>query len=239
MTITPIEPEKRSQNKTNRMKLHKQLLLALAVLSIGPLAAHADDISVDFSFDDSNGLVTGDFSLTATAVAGDPGAYLATAGTLDITAPAADGIAGQYQLIQNPNPPNPTYSDTGLFIYDDLVMPGSNPVVTNPGLLAFGGPGLGNVPEGNGAEINFFSSGANVYNLYTGANGSYPYSYVFTAPGQGSVSATVVLASARASTAQAIGRQLVAAPEPSTWLILGSFLLIALGKSNSAKLIRE
>jgi hypothetical protein len=215
------------------MKLRKNIIFALAALSAAPLAARATDLSLDFSFDDSNGLVTGDFSLTATAVAGDPGTYLATAGTLDITAPAADGIAGDYQLIQNPVAPNATGSPTGLFIYDDLVMPGSNPVVTNPGLLAFGGPGLGNVPEGKGTELNFFSSGANTYNLYTGANGNYPYSAVFTTP-QGSVSVKVFSASP-----QLAGRNLVAAPEPSVWLVMGSFLLIALCKSGSAKAVRE
>jgi hypothetical protein len=203
------------------MKLSKNIILALAALSAAPLAARATDLSVDFSFDDSNGLVTGDFSLTATAVAGDAGTYLATAGTLDITAPAADGIAGEYKLYQNPVAPNPTGSPTGLFIYDDLVMPGSNPVVTNPGLLAFGGPGQGNVPEGKGQEINFFSGGANTYYLYAGSNGNYPYSASFTAS-QGSATVKVV-----------------AAPEPSAWLVMGSFLLIGLCKPTSAKVARE
>jgi hypothetical protein len=211
------------------MKLHKYLAFALAGLSIGPLAARAaDDISVDFSYDDSNGLVTGDFTLTATAVAGDPGTYLATAGSLDITAPTADGISGKYQLYQNPGGTNATGSPTGLFIYDDLVMPTSNPIVTNPGLLAFGGPGLGNVPEGKGDEINFFSSGANTYDLYTGVNGNYPYSY------QGPMTTKVTV-----SSFQVAGKDLVAAPEPSTWLIMGSFLLIALWKTAPAKPVRE
>lgn len=224
------------------MKLHQSIAIALASLCIGPLAARAADLSLDFSFNDSNGLVTGDFNLTATAVAGDPGAYVATGGTLDVTAPSSDGIAGDYQLVQNPNGASATLSQTGLFIYDDLVMPGGSPVVTNPGLLAFGGPGLGNVPEGNGVEINFFSSDANTYDLYTGGNGNYDYSYVFTAT-PGSVTAMVTQGSATAkvliSSIQAGGRNLVAAPEPSTWLIMGSFLLIALCKAGSVKAARE
>ena len=213
------------------MKLHKTIALAIATLAISPLAARATTLSLLFSFQDPNGLVSGDFTLTATAVAGDPGAYLATAGTLDITAPSADGIAGDYVLYQNPVAPNPTISPTGLFIYDDLVMPGGSPVVTNPGLLAFGGPGLGNVPEGKGSEINFFSNDANTYELYTGVNGNYPYSYVFTAS-QGSVTAQVVAPLASP------GRELVPAPEPSTWLIMGSFLLIGICKMGPGEAAR-
>jgi hypothetical protein len=220
------------------MKSLQNIALIFGTLCMGTLAARATDLSVQFSYDDSNGLVTGDFTLTATAVAGDPGAYLATAGTLDLTAPAADGIAGTYSLVTNPGAPNSQYSPTGLFIYDDLVLPGSNPVVTNPGLLAFGGPGLGNVPEGNGSEINFFSNGANTYDLYTGVNGNYPYSYEFTTP-SGSVTATVYQAvSGQSSQAKpalkggigagSYSSNLVAAPEPASWLMMGSFLGLAL-----------
>jgi hypothetical protein len=217
------------------MKLHTYIAFTLAALSIGPLAARAaTDISVQFSFDDPNGLVSGDFTLAATAVAGDPGVYLATAGNLDITAPAADGIAGDYSLVTNSGPPNAQYSPTGMFIYDDLVMPGSDPVVTNPGLLAFGGPGLGTMPEGKGSEINFFSNGANSYSLYTSANGGYPYSYVFTAPQGGSVSARLVVSNVPGGL-----KSLVAAPEPATWLIMGGFLLIALCKARSREAVRE
>jgi len=222
------------------MKLHKTIALALASLAIGPVAAHATDISLLFSYEDSNGAVSGDFTLTATAVAGDPGAYLATAGTLELSAPTADGIAGSYSLVANPGAPNAQYSATGLFIYDDLVMPGSNPVVTNPGLLAFGGAGLGSAPEGTGSEINFFSSGANTYNLYTGVNGNYPYSYVFSTP-QGSVTATVATSASVASAARLsqVSGDLVAAPEPSTWLIMASFLLIVICKAGPREAIRE
>ncbi len=164
------------------MKTYKSIALALAALSIWTLAARAATIDLSFNFEDPNGIVTGEASLTATPVFDDPGAYLATAGTLDITAPAADGIAGDYTLFQNPFAGNAEYSPTGLFIYDDLVMPGGSPVVTNPGFLGVGGPGTGSVPEGKGSEINFFSNGANTYDLYTGVNGGYPYAYEFTVP---------------------------------------------------------
>jgi hypothetical protein len=213
------------------MKMFKYLTLAIATLSAGSMAARATDLSVQFSFNDPNGFVSGDFTLAATAVPGDPGAFMATAGTLELNAPMADGIAGTYSLVTNPGGTNSQYSATGMFIYDDLVMPGSDPIVTNPGLLAFGGPGLGNVPEGKGSEINFFSNGAGSYSLYTASNGNYNYSYVFTMP-QGTV------------TAQVLGvpggvRSLVAAPEPATWAIMASFLLIALCKFRPIPLGRE
>jgi hypothetical protein len=153
---------------------------------------------------------------------------------LDITAPTADNIAGSYSLFANAGSPNAQTSPTGLFIYDDLVFPGGNPIVTNPGLLAFGGPGLGNAPEGKGSEINFFSEGSNTYDLYTGVNGSYPYSYVFTTPQGGSATARVQVTQALAG-----ARELVAAPEPSTWLIMASFLLMGLFKAGARQPVRE
>jgi len=209
----------------------KSLLLALL---LAPLAGHATDISLLFSYQDPNGTVSGDFNLTATAIANDPGAFLATGGSLNLIAPAADGIAGTYQIIPNYSAPNAQYSPTGLFIYDDLVMPGSNPVVTNPGILAFGGSSNGLVPEGSGAELNLFSSGANTYDLYTAANGNYTYSYVFTTP-QGSISARIGGNTPSVSG----GRNLVAAPEPSTWAIMAGFLLIILCMGRSRAPIRE
>jgi hypothetical protein len=235
---TPLAGSKpaaaRGIKKQSTVKLCKLIALALAGLSVGPLAARATTIDLHFDYEDPNGLVTGNASLTATPVFGDPGAYEATAGTLNITAPSADQIAGSYSLFSNPGSPNAQYSPTGLFIYDDLIFPGSNPIVTNPGMLAFGGASLGNAPEGKGAEINFFSEGSNTYDLYTGVNGSYPYSYVFTTPQGGSATARVVVTPALAG-----ARELVAAPEPATWLIMASFLLIGLLKAGSRQPVRE
>jgi hypothetical protein len=210
----------------------KCIALALACLSAGPFATRATTLSVDFSYEDPNGTVSGAFTLQGTAVAGQANTFLATAGTLDLTAPAADGIAGDYSLVPNPGPPNAQYSPTGLFIYDDLVMAASDPVVTNPGLLAFGGPSSGSVPEGQGAELNFFSNGAGTYDLYTGANGNYPYSYQFTTSGPTSVYPATVTATVVTATPN-VGRDLVAAPEPAMWLVMGTFFLIVLCKGRS------
>lgn len=166
------------------MKINKYLPLALVALFTVPLAIHATTIDVDFSYTDGSGLVTGDATLTASLIA--PGEYEATAGSITISAasPADSYIEGTYGLITNPNSPNASYSPSGLFIYDDLVFPGAAPIVTYPGLLGFGP-----LPDG-GAEINFFSEGPNTYDLYTGADGGYPYAYQFTVP-DGTATATV------------------------------------------------
>ena len=161
-------------------------LTALAALLAAPLAARADTITLTFGYADNNGTVSGDATLTASYLesTNDTDVYLASAGSLVISAPVADGIAGTYGLISNPGG-NPSYSPNGGFIYDDLVYLGSNPpdtwdIVTNPGVLAFA------LPNTN-LEVNFFSNGPQIYDLYTGYGaGNYPYSYQFTtatAPG--------------------------------------------------------
>jgi hypothetical protein len=206
------------------MKLHKYIPIAIAAMLVGTLGAHADLLSLDFSYQDNNGLVTGDALLQCNPVQGQLGDFIATAGTLDITAPTADGISGDYTIVANPNGTNATYSETGMFIYDDQVMPGGEPIVTNPGLLAFGGSTLGSVPEGKGSELNLFSQAANTYDLYTASNGNYTYSYVFTLGQNGSSISAKKVSSGGTS-------GLIAAPEPATWLIMAGFLLIACGRA--------
>jgi hypothetical protein len=216
------------------ISITKQLLpiTAIAAMFIGTQSAHADLISLNFSYDDNNGLVTGQALLQCNPVPGELGDFVAMAGTIDIAAPTEDGITGDYTLVANPNGTNATYSQTGLFIYDDQITPGGQPIVTNPGLLAYGGLGSTSVPEGKGVELNLFSQAANTYDLYTGANGGYPYSYVFTIGQNGaSISAKQVSSGGTSG--------LVAAPEPATWAIMGSFLLIALCKLPSLKAARE
>ncbi len=201
------------------MKL-RYIALALVGLTLRAFGAPATTISLQFQYTDANGLVHGIATLSAAPFASDPGVYLATAGTLVVTAPALDDIAGRYTLFPNANGLSASYSPTGLFIYDNLVMPGAHPVVTNPGFLGYGGNATGSLPEGRGREINFFSNGANTYDLYTGVNGSYPYMHEFTTtPGSGGSLTTHVSGN---------GVALLAAPEPSTWLIMASFFVIVL-----------
>ena len=229
-----------SQHLLKPMKLTKTLTIALAALLTAVFASNAATINLQFSYEDSNGLVSGDATLEATPLFDVPGGYIATAGTLMLTAPAKDQISGDYQLFPNPQAPSAQYSPTGQFIYDDQVFPGGSPMVTNPGLLAFGGKAAGNVPEGKGSELNLFSSGPNTYNLYTATNGNYPYSFQFTVtPASSKMNWSNTVAGAGAVGMGTIHASVVAAPEPSTWVIMGSFLVIALFKTGSLRGARE
>jgi len=136
--------------------IDKYIVLALAGLLVGPVATRADTINLDFSYTDDYGLVSGDATLDATLIS--PGVYFANSGSLDLTAPAADGVAGIYQLISTPAASNPLYSPTGLFVYDEFVLPGSDPAGANFGVLAFGAPG---------DAVNFFSYGPGDYAVYS------------------------------------------------------------------------
>jgi hypothetical protein len=224
------------------IKLRNVLAIAVATLSIGTAATRAATINLDFSYVDSNGIVNGQGTFTAKPLFGVQGGYLATAGSLVLKAPAADGISGTYSLFTNPSAPNSSYSPTGQFIYDDLIFPGGNPVVTNPGILGFGGNAPGGVPEGKGREINLFSNGNNTYDLYTAVGGQFPYSYEFTIPEKPAAGSKFVwstmVAGATAGTGN-IHASVVAAPEPATWVIMGSFLLIGLRMARSRNGDRE
>ncbi len=214
--------------KRKRLQYYRLILLAFASLAMAPSAAHAAILSLRFGYEDSNGAVTGNATLNVTPLFNNPGAFLATSGNLNIDAPAADNISGDYKLFASPTAPNASLSPTGLFIYDNLVFPGGRPVVTNPGLLGFGGNAPGSTPEGRGREINFFSNGENTYELYTGVNGSYPYSHEFTTA-TGSVTTTFA----------ARNGNVLAAPEPGTWIVMASFLMIRLFNAGSLKAVRE
>ena len=93
----------------------------------------------------------------------------------------------------NPSPPGQQYSPSGLFIYDDQLLPGQNPLILNGGLLFTSGS----------TEVNIFSE-PGTYRYYEGVAGGYPYdSY-------GSFTLTAV-------------------PEPATFVMGGTALLVGLG----------
>jgi hypothetical protein len=83
-------------------------------------------------------------SLTGTAN-GD-GTYTATSGTITEFGPVA---AGSGVLIANPNAPANANSPSGFFFYNDLLLPGQNPLLDGAGLLF----------AISGAEINIYSNG--------------------------------------------------------------------------------
>jgi hypothetical protein len=150
---------------------------SLKSLMVGALAAGAffvgcsvaNAVTFDFSFVSNNGadIMSGILSATSN---GD-GTYTATSSTDTILLfpddpnlpPGPIALA----LLANPSPPGEVASPSGFFIYDDQLLPGQNPLITNPGLLfLFSGP--------PGTEFNIFSNGPgpNTYQLYAndGAN---------------------------------------------------------------------
>lgn len=113
---------------------------------------------------------------TATLEAEDIGGghFLATSGTLTVT---AGGAVGTYSLI--PGGPGAFFSPSGAFIVDDvLYYPGANPFLDVDGLL-FG--------SGN-KEINIWGNGANNYSFYEFIPGQ-GYTVAFAGPASASLSA--------------------------------------------------
>lgn len=143
------------------MKL-KTLLALGAALAVTALASSASAVTFLFSFTGDGGLNGASGTLDATAN-GD-GTFTATSGTITEFGPVGTGTG---VLIANPSAPAAQTSPSGFFIYDDQLLPGQNPLITNSGLLFSVG----------GQEINIFSNGADTgtgsnYQIYsnTGAN---------------------------------------------------------------------
>lgn len=102
----------------------------------------------DITFTSNDGSTIGSGWISGTPDGG--GVYTATGGSFEITGnPAFSQLP--YSLIPNPSAPNAALSPSGFFIYDNQVLTGQNPFLSNPGLL-FGG-------SGDGVEINLFSNG--------------------------------------------------------------------------------
>ena len=129
-------------------------ILAALVLSLLAATAHAQT----FAFSYSGVGVSGSGTLTAEQIA--PDEYAIVAGTDDAT---GGGVSGILTLFANPDSPNETTSPSGYFLYDDLLFVGSDPVISNGGLL---------FTNGNGGEVNLYSTGPDLYVDYdnTGFN---------------------------------------------------------------------
>jgi hypothetical protein len=130
-----------------KMKKFSLALLAIATaLAISPVvSAETFDFSYGFAGNNGTGLMTG--SLTATPAGG--GVYDVTAGNIDV-------VFGDPNLSFNStgvllgSTGSIMTSPSGYFYYDNVLLPGQNPLITNAGLL-FGVDGL---------EVNIFSNGA-------------------------------------------------------------------------------
>jgi hypothetical protein len=133
------------------MKKFSIALLALAMaLAITP-AAMADTFYFTYSSNDGS---TGAFDITALAATQVSGEWVATGGTGYF-----DGLGllpfSDLTLIPNPNAPNEATSPYGAFYFDNVLLPGQNPLITNGGLLFefTSGPDKGDY-------LNIFSNGA-------------------------------------------------------------------------------
>jgi len=129
-------------------------ILAALVLSLAAATAHAQT----FAFSYAGVGVSGSGTLTAEQIA--PGEYVIVAGTDNAT---GGGVNGLLTLFANPGSPSESLSPSGYFLYDNLLFEGSNPIVTNGGLL---------FTNGTGGEVNLYSNGPDLYVDYdnTGFN---------------------------------------------------------------------
>jgi hypothetical protein len=94
------------------------------------------------------------------------GMYTVTSGTGHYSGPS-----GSYfiTLFPNPNAPNPANEPYGSFVYDDLLFPGSAPVLNSNGLMFL-------IPSKPAPQyLNIWGTGSESYTAYTSdAPGSYP-----------------------------------------------------------------
>src|ERR1035437_1578369 len=137
-----------------KMKKFALALLALATaLAITP-AAMADTATFNFSYYSNDG-ITGTFGSGAAQLS--TGEWVATSGSglfYGLGQGPLTPITPNVVLVANPTPPNQATSPTGFFFYDNVLLPGANPLLTNNGLLF-------DVTSGAdaGLELNIFSNG--------------------------------------------------------------------------------
>ena len=135
-------------------------LLALTGLSLAPLA-NAVPITINFSYNDG-APVAGVASLTATSQGG--GVYLATAGTLTLSG-GTGLLNGSYSLV----PGGPTVFTVPGFNVDNLIYPGSDPILDVFGLIGF---------QSASTFLNLWGNSPGNYSLYTfDTNVGYTYTH--------------------------------------------------------------
>jgi MYXO-CTERM domain-containing protein len=150
-------------------------LALLACAAAAPSAALADWF--DFSYSGSNG-VTAFGSVNATLNL-DLTTYTAVDGFVTVDGGA---LQGTWALFQNANGTSASYSPSGAFIYDDQLLPSSDPVLTTYGLLFSDGA----------VEVNVWGNSPGDYSHWEFAGGGYQVSSdgqlsLSAAPAPGSV----------------------------------------------------
>jgi hypothetical protein len=146
----------RNRQATVKRKIMNTKTLQLAILgSTLVLGTQARATLFDITFNGFDG-TEAIAQVSATDLGGD--VYQAVSGSITVTPGSMLFLSGTWALYQNPNGMNASYSPSGYFIYDNLIMPNANPMDTYPGLLFR--------QASNGYEVNLYSDGADTYILY-------------------------------------------------------------------------
>jgi hypothetical protein len=121
------------------------LIAALAGFMQIEARAQTSTFEITFSNFSEGGTTVGNGLISGSLIS--PGVYEIVSGSFTFT--SSDGLdGGTYALLPNPNPPNPSHSPSGDLLFDNLVSPAADPIVSNNGLLF----GSGSV------EINLYSN---------------------------------------------------------------------------------
>jgi hypothetical protein len=131
-----------------RVNTLKKVGVCGAFAMLGMCGAQASEFN--FTYSDTQNPDAGHGSLYAIEN-GNTGTYTAISGDLIVTA-GADS-PGTYSLLGDPSAPSEILSPSGFFFYDDQLYPGTDPGLSNGGLLFVG------VSPNGATEINIFSSG--------------------------------------------------------------------------------
>jgi hypothetical protein len=125
-------------------------LIALTLALAWPVRAN-DRVFTFTARDSASG--TFSFGVLDVSANGD-GTFTATGGFLVVV---SGPDAGHYDLVPNPNPPNPFFSSSGAFLADDILYPGQDPSLDIFGLLF----------AGNGLEINIWGNSPGNYSYWS------------------------------------------------------------------------
>ena len=130
----------------------------MEALPSGGSSTPGPDPAFDFTFSGGGILAFG----TLDAYSNGDGTFTATTGSVTVI---GGSVGTPISLYANPAPPGEVISPSGYFIYDDQLLPGQNPSITNGGLL---------FRDSSGFEVNIFSNGPGpgTYQYYenTGVN---------------------------------------------------------------------
>ena len=130
------------------MTMHRIVCLLVLAFAVALVPAMADT----FTFTFTN--TSGEFDYGTLEGPYDCAECNITWGAITVTDKNSDlGWKGTAEIYPNPNPFNPSLSPSVYSYYDDVLLPGQDPPITNAGLLFV---------EPSGIEVNIFSNGPDV-----------------------------------------------------------------------------